>query len=83
MVLYDGATLLHPLREIDEVKLLFQAGFELINHWDNKGVTPLMRTVRLKMLLLSKHAYARVLRLISKTTRDGQYCIIFPRSYET
>lgn len=47
MNLNDGATLLHRVRDFDAAKALFDAGFTLINHPDKRGITPLMRVVKL------------------------------------
>jgi ankyrin repeat protein len=47
MNLNDGATLLHRARDFDVARALFDAGFTLINHPDERGITPLMRVVKL------------------------------------
>jgi ankyrin repeat protein len=52
MNLNDGATLLHRVRDFDAAKALFDAGFTLINHPDNHGITPLMRVVKLRNVAL-------------------------------
>ena len=47
LIFNNGTTLLHHVKTLDEAKLLFQAGFGLINHQDDSGITPLMALVRL------------------------------------
>lgn len=44
----EGATLLHLAPRSGHVKALFEAGFKLINHKDDSGVTPLMKVIRLQ-----------------------------------
>ncbi|KIW17421.1 hypothetical protein PV08_04615 [Exophiala spinifera] len=39
----DNSTLLHHVHEHEEVELLFEYGFDRINHADDDGVVPLMR----------------------------------------
>jgi hypothetical protein len=54
MVLQDGSTLLHQAKSVGEVRALFKVGFTRINHKDDRGITPLMRVVKLSNTALVK-----------------------------